>query len=99
MDDFVDIWREFNLAFLEFMIYFQFFWLKIEIVITNAMYTHFSYNLYDEIHVIEKIIFQFGRVLFSRRETFLAKSDPAFTILLIPCYKSICMHLLLENLL
>ena len=84
MDDFVDIWREFNLAFLEFMIYFQFFWLKIENVITNAMYTHFSYNLYDEIHVIEKIIFQFGRVLFSRGETFLAKSDPASTILLIP---------------
>ena len=90
MDDFVDIWREFNLAFLEFMIYFQFFWLKIEIVITNAMYNHFSYDLYDEIldeiHVIEKIIFQFGRVLFSQRETFLAKSDLASTILLIPCF-------------
>ena len=37
MDDFVDIWRVFNLAFLEFMIYFQFFWLEIEILITNAM--------------------------------------------------------------
>ena len=62
MDDFVDIWRVFNLAFLEFMIYFQFFWLKIEIVITNAMYNHFSYDLYDEIldeiHVIEKINIQ-----------------------------------------
>ena len=45
---------------------------------------HFPYNLNEKIYVLEKKNFLFGRILFSRRETFLAKSDPASTILLMP---------------
>ena len=73
MDDFVDIWRVFNLAFLEFMIYLQFFWLKIEIVITNATYIT---TYIKKIYFNEKRIFQYGRVLW--RGDFLGKIRPCF---------------------
>ena len=83
MDDFVDIWRIFNLAFLKFMIYINnFFFVKHWNYNNQCFVKHFSCNLYEKIYVLEKKNFLFGRILFSRRETFLAKSDPASTILL-----------------
>ena len=84
MNDFVDIWRVFNLVVFEF---YEFF--------TNFLAKHWNSNLkkqfnitFVEIYVkisikLEKK-FQFGRVLFSRRDLFLAKSDLASTILLLP---------------
>ena len=50
-----------------------------------------------KIYIIETKNFQFGRVLFSRRETFLAKSDLASTILLIPWYCGIFFLILGRN--
>ena len=81
MDDFVDIWRVFNLAFFDFVITHKIFWQKIEIPIKNMQGKFTFVKINEKICVLAKKIFQFGVFLFSQRDLFLAKSDLASTIL------------------